>query len=91
MRHEEQAKAAHDRTDEEIGGPPAEAGIGPVAQRADQRLDQQSRHRSGQLENGEGGFIRAQPGIDGHHIALLQAKAELQAKEAEVHFDDAQQ
>ena len=62
-----------------------------VAQRAYQRLDEEAGDRPGQPQHRQLRLVRAKIGIDRPHVALLQAEAELQAQEPQVHFEDARQ
>ena len=87
QRHEEQAECAQHGTDQEIGCAPAPSAGGPVAHRADDRLDEEPRDRPGKLEHGELGFVGTQIAVYRPHVALLQPEAELQAQESEIHLE----
>ena len=87
-RHEEQPDAAHDRADQKIGGAPTPTRTGAVAHRSNDWLDDQARQRPGDTQPCKIGFFCTEITPDGGHIGLLQAKAELQPEEPEVHLQD---
>jgi hypothetical protein len=61
---------------------------GAVAHGTNDGLHQQSSDRPGQPQQRQTGLISTEVLIDRTHIALLQAKTELNAKETDIHVDD---
>ena len=88
-REQEQAQAAADRPDQEERFASAPAWTpGPVGQRADQRLDEQTGDRSRQVQDRQIPRIGAEELIHRVHRGLLHAEAVLDAEEPEVHDQD---
>jgi hypothetical protein len=58
---------------------------GPVADRSDQRLDDQTGDRAGQVEDGQLVGFRADQQEERVHRRLGETEAELHPEEAEVH------
>ena len=88
VRHHQQAQGAQHRADEEIRCASAPARCGSVTHGPHDGLNQQTRDRPGQGQQRQHRFICTQIAVDRAHIALLQAKAELQTQEANVHLHD---
>ena len=87
--HGEKAQRTNDRTDQEIGRPPAEARRRPVADGADQRLHDEAGHRSRQPQQGHCCLVGTEEFVDRRHVGLLQPEAELQPEKADVHLHQA--
>src|SRR4051794_7982220 len=88
-REEEQTQAAADRAhqEERFASAPARTPR-PVGQGADQRLDEQSGDRTGQVQDRRISWLGAQELIHRIHSSLLHAEAVLDAEEPEVHDQD---
>lgn len=84
-----QTQAAKDSPNQKIGfaTPPARV-PGFVAHGPDNGLNEQARHRPGQIEQGQLFRVGIQKGVDGVNSGLLQSKTVLDAKKAHVHVDD---
>ena len=85
--HEQQAQAAHQGADQEVGRAPAPAAVGAVAHRADDRLHQQAGDRPGQPQQRQAGLVGTEELVDRAHIGLLQPEAVLDPEESEVHAE----
>jgi len=57
-------------------------------QRVTVRLHQQPRHRPRQPQQWQLALVGAEVLVDRRHVGLLQAEAELDAEEADIHVDD---
>ena len=85
-REHEQDDRAEDRTRRDERSTTAPARVpGPVTDRADQWLDEQTGDRSGEVEDGELVGLRADQQEERVHRGLGEAEAELHAEEPEVH------
>jgi hypothetical protein len=88
MGHGKQRQAGQDRPGQKVGPAAVQARPCPVTQRADDGLDDETRHRRGQPEQRNLVRLCAKFFVDGAHIGHLQAPAELDAQKAEIHGED---
>ena len=89
MRHEEQAKAAHDRTDEEIWTTTTPKRMPcAVAHVTDDGLNDESGKRRSKPQHRNLIGLGPQKFVDGTHVGHLQCPAKLNTHKPETHVPD---
>lgn len=86
--HGKQRQTGQNGPGQKVGPAAAQARPCPVTQRADNRLDDEARHRRGQPEQGNLIRLCTEFFVDGAHVGHLQAPAELDAQKAKIHGEN---